>query len=481
MVFMLLCFALLAALWWALLWLVLPISWLQGEFPSFIAVHVVPPFLPITAWVAGKRTWAWRKVKIKDRAEKIEAAEKAAAQEAAKAEHHKTQEQLRTFVECRAVWAAFASIPKWTEAGAKQCVIVEQPPEFLQGIGREAALTPSLQSVFSVAFEKCKAAVWLPVYFASDDTAQQGWIERAWEQAVEEGNIESYPPQPDCALLPGSGEIQDRLIALFENCPDLPAAILVGMDSPLADAVQQAPGSRLGHAVAALLLSRPGLSAPSEAQIAAASHWHEADDPMMPFWERERAHSAEASPAWGNMPLALQPEFLKNFPPIATLHRAAILHNPAPRQNALTQQFHETAQGALIRAGLRELPFEGEKQKIEQAKPKEPEFLDLGWVVHNADPNSLGALTPALNSLGCELDPITEASNVVTEHGDAGEAREMLMLLESLIRVAQLQKPILIAGFDNNKGISIGLACPAYPKPTAADTEKPAPQLEEAA
>jgi hypothetical protein len=296
MAFMLLCFVILAAMWWALLWLVLPIGWLQGELPSFIAVHVVPPFLPIVAWVAGKRAWAWRKAKIKERAEKIEAAEKAAAQATAKAEHQKTQEQLRTFVECRAVWAAFANIPKWTEVEARQCMIVEQPPEFLQGIGREVALTSSLQSVFSVAFEQCKAAVWLPVYFVSDDTARQGWIEQAWQQAVEESNIESYPPQPDCALLPGSGEIQDRLIALFESCPDLPAAILVGMDSPLAGMDQsENADSRPGHAVTALLLSRPGLNAPSETQIAASQR--QKDDELMPYWgckpEPQKFPSAE--------------------------------------------------------------------------------------------------------------------------------------------------------------------------------------------
>jgi hypothetical protein len=111
---------------------VLPVAWQQGALPSFIAVHAVPPLLPLAAWWAGKRAWAWRKAKIKERTEKTEAAEKAAAQEAALAAHQAEQEQRRAHMQCRAVWSALSSVPDWAKGGAKQCAALEQARETLQ-------------------------------------------------------------------------------------------------------------------------------------------------------------------------------------------------------------------------------------------------------------------------------------------------------------------------------------------------------------
>jgi len=476
MAFYLLCIAIIAALWWAALWLVLPIEWLQGALPSFIAVHVVPPFLPVVVWWTGKRVWAWRKEKAKERAEKKEAAEKEAAQEAAKAAHREALERRRAHVEFRAIWAEFGNTPKWADKEKEPCLFRDLPPEVLQGTGLEAALTFSLQLVFSAAFAKAKAAVWLPVRLASNHPELLEITAQAWHRAVAENKIEHSPEQPDYSLLPGEGAIQDRVIALFENDPNLPAVILVGMDSPLADSKpSQVFNTKPDHAVAALLLSRPGLIAPNEAQIT-ASQRREANDPMETYWEREQAYSVGTSPQWGKVPIPLQPIFLQNFPPIAVLHRASAVRNPATKPSALTQQITKATQEALISAGLRELPFE--EQKTEQAKPKESEFLDLGWIVHTANREYLGPLISALRDVGCELDPIAEASNVLMEHGDVGEARSMLMLAESLIRAAQLQKPVLVAEF--NEDISIGIALPPDPKkPPVA--EMPTSQFQKAA
>ena len=473
----LLCFALLIAFWWALLWLVLPTEWLLGTLPSLVSVHVMPPLLAVTAWWTGKQAWNWRKVKAKERAKKIEAAEKEAAREVAKAAHREKSQQYRAFVECRAVWAALINLPKWAAAGTDLCVLLKQSPKTIQGSGSDVALISSLQQVFAAAFEQCEALVWLPIMLASNDPLQPGWIEQAWRQAVAQSSIEHYPSQPDCAVLPGRGDIPDRLIALFENYPDQPAIILVGMASPLAETDKlKKPDPALGHAVTALLLSRPGLIAPDEAQTACISE-DKANDPLLPHWEREQALKvSQAFLQWGKIPLTMTLAFLKSLPPIATLHRANTIHNPAPRQSVQTRQIQESIQMALICAGLRELPFEEEEPKGKQAKPEEPALLDLGWLVHNATPDNLGSLIPALMSLGCELSPIGEASNVVEEHGDIGEARGMLMLAESLIRAAQLEQPVLMARFDKVDGITIGLALPAS-KNAPADSSMPDQQL----
>jgi hypothetical protein len=379
------------------------------------------------------------------------------------------------------------SLPKRLKGGMPQYEWLEASPEG----GADAAPTSSLREIFSGALSQCASLAWLPTYClpgqgAGENAVRQEMIRQARLHALGMAGIENPSPPPDCAILPGSGGLEDRIIALFEDDPALPAAILIGMDSSLVDAAQQAPGSRLSHAVAALLFTRPGLAAPSDAQVAAARHQHEADGPMMPFWEREQAHKqarvAEASPMWGSMPLALQPEFLKNFPPLATLHRTGAIREPAPKRGALAQQIHEAVQAALIRAGLRDLPPADAAEGEEGAppKPKEPAPPDFGWLVHDAWPDGLAALAAALAGLGCELDPLGEASDVTSEHGDAGEVRGMLMLAESLIRAALLQKPVLMAGFGDG-GISAGVARPANVKPTEAGAEKPAAQFGKAA
>jgi len=62
--------------------------------------------------------------------------------------------------------------------------------------------------------------------------------------------------------------------------------------------------------------------------------------------------------------------------------------------------------------------------------------------------------------------------------GTVYAARSVLMLAESLIRAAQLQKPVLVAEFNEN--ISISIAHPPDPKkPPVA--EMPASQLQKTA
>jgi hypothetical protein len=476
-----LCLALSAALWWAALWLALPAGWLQGGAASFASIHLAPPFLAVAAVWAGKRAWGWRKAAVKERAEKKAAADGAAAREASDAAHLAGLARLRAHLECRGAWALAPRVPKRLKGGMPQCEWLEASPEGIKEGRADAAPASSLREIFSGALSQCASLAWLPTYClpgqdAGENAVRQEMIRQARLHALGMAGIENPSPPPACAILPGSGALADRLAALFEDDPALPAVMLVGI-AALPDGAQPS-GPKSSPAVAALLFTRPGLAAPSDAQIAAARR-HGPDGPMMPFWEREQALVAEASPMWGSMPLALQPEFLKNFPPIATLHRTGTIREPAPKRGALAQQIHEAVLAALIRAGLREpQPDAAGGEEGAPPKPKEPAPPNLGWLVHDAGPDGLAALAAALAGLGCELDPLGEASDVMAEHGDAGEVRGMLMLAESLIRAALLQKPVLMAGFDESKNIVIGLACP--PQKTAS-TELPAPQLQKAA
>ena len=463
--FKFLCIAILAVLWWAALWLVLPIGWLHGTLPSFIAVHIAPPLLPVAAWWAGKRAWAWHKTRVKERSEKMVAAEKEAAHEAAKAAHLEDMEHRHAHVECRAVWAEFAPMPDWAKDGAKQCTLLAQTPKTIQGTGRKAALISSLQRVFAAAFAQCEAAVWLPVMLLGDDPEPLEWVAIAWNQAIAQCEIQNFPPQPDCEFLSSNSEILDRLIAMFADDPGLPAVILAGMDSPLADSALMgySNADENGHAVIAVLLSRQALMAPPD-DVQTNSSEPEDENHLLPYWERK--HKAD-TPQWERIPPPLRQVFW-GLSPIAALRRSsAVSALESEWESVQNRQIRDAIHDAFIHAGLLDWPFKEEKSEkestqAEQAKPKEPEPLKLGWFVHDSNDGArLAMLILALENCGCERISLSaETSNPQKEHGNTGMARSVLMLAEALVRAAKLQKPVLAAETDERGQMRFRLARP---------------------
>jgi len=456
----LLLLALLALLWCAVLWFGLPDEWIQnllqsGSLPSLIAAHAGPPLFVAIAWKTGQRLWHWRVKRTEKTASQKEARKKLTAHEEAKTAHQKELARQRAHVECRAVWATVLAMPDYYEDETAQCTLIPQNAGEIQTTGREAALIASLQQVFEKALLSCKASAFLSVMLLSNEAAHQDWAKRAWHQAITMLDLEHAPSQP-CIALPGQGNIPDRVIDLFEENPNLPAVLLVGMDSPLAEAQQTDsptdPTSRPGHAVVALLLSRPGLSAPEDVPI---TNPERDADPYTPFWERELNTKRVAdTPGWGRVPPALRPAFLQRSPPIATLHRTSTISSPASKKFALKKQVHEALKEVFIHAGLHDVPFEGEKT---EAAPETPA---LGWIVHNADPAGLGSVIFSLMDHGQELEPLVETSHIEEAHGNTGAARSALMLAEATMRAAQLKQPVLVAELSTDSGMGIGLVRP---------------------
>jgi|GEM_PF-1198459 len=492
--------ALFCALWWAALWLALPVEWLQGELPTLVLLHIAPPVLALVAWRAGRWAWGWRKTRAKRLANEREAAGKQATQDAAYASHLKEVVEKRAHLVCRGVWADVARKPEGLGDGSPQCVWQKYSTEASMEAGSEAALLSSLQQVFFDAIAGCEALPWLPVYTlskrgAEESATQQKLILQAMRQAVVVADVDNPPQQPECITLPGSGNVADRLIALFDNNPALPAAILVGIDSPLGE-VQETenfgfdPRPKPENVVVTVLLSRPGLTAPDATQIARIEAIrNQANNPMTPHWEREQARGENLNQLlhWDDkMPVPMQLAFLKNLPPLATLHKTSTIQNPATKNSALTQQFQEAIQKALVCAGLREQPFKSEEPQDEQAKPAEkpkpvePKPLELGWLVHNVGADGIGALLSGLGDFGCELDLFAESSNLEKESVDTGATRSVLMLAEALTRAAQLQQPVLVAEFEETRRIDIGLTCPVTQK-ASTNTKSPGQPLETAA
>ena len=472
--------ALLTALWWAAIWFVLPVSWLQISPSALLALHIAPPLGGMLAWRLCKRLWAWRTTRAKQAANKAETEQKQAAGEKTSTQRRQALERRRATLECRSEWVVVLKKPKWSNDGDGDDALLSVPSvENLQSddapapdaAKRETATREALKDIFSTAFNHCPALAWLPIFVLPGqniEAKQLEALEQPWQEAV---NIlvtkkVPLPPSPSCKFLPGSGEIIDRVIALFEHDPSLPALILLGMDSPSSGAS--------GYALAAVLLSRPGLSIETGMDAAASEN----ASPYTPYWERERIR-LPGQPRWGNIPASLQPSFLQDLPPTAALHRSWPLDiNPstAERTAVLKQRFENALSEALINAALREPPSEKDEDKkaekggkdgkgeAAQADTKETEPLELGWFVHDStNSKNFGTFGAALADFDCEIDPVSEASNLIKEHGNVGAARGVLILAEALIRARQLQKTVLIAGFgdDGSGGIGIGLIRPS--------------------
>ena len=470
MIFRILRFNIPTALWWATIWFVLPVDLLQISQPALVALHIAPPLGIMLVWRLCKRLWAWRTTKATQAANKAETDQKKAAGEKTTTQRQQALERRRATLECRGEWVAMRKVPKWCDGDT--ALLTVPNIETLQS-DDTTGTHEALKAMFSAAFSQCSALAWLPVFVLPGQIIEEKQLEalkQPWQEAVKNDVAEGVPPPPlNCKFLPGSGEIIDRVIALFEQDPSLPALILLGM--PSSDAS--------GYALAAVLLSRPGLSIETGMEAAASESANA--NPYTPYWERERIR-LPGQPRWGNIPASLQPRFLQDLPLTAALHRSWPLdiNTSTPERTAvLKQRFENALNEALINAALREPPSEededknggnsGKGEKTEkdgeaaQADAEETEPLKLGWLVHDStNSKNFSAFTVALDGFDCEIDPVFEAGNLIEEHGNIGAARGVLILAEALMRVRQLQKTVLIAGFGDggSGGIGIGLIQP---------------------
>lgn len=457
-------FVALTALWWAAIWLALPIDWLQVTLPSLAVLHIAPPVTLVAAWWAGKRAWVWHKARTQKRVAAAETAKQTAKEATDKAAQQKTLAQRRAHAQCRAVWAEFACLPEWAKAGAEQCVLLEQPPKKITGTGSEAALNTSLAQVFEAAFQQCNATAWLTVILVGNDPSQQDLAGQAWHTAVARCGIAQTPQDFACVLHPGPDGLFERIVTMFETDPALPAVVVLGMASPLADAPPPQAGS-LGHAVVAVLLSRPNLEDPGEPQPDISES--AADDPaLQPYWERNYARQAD-HPQWAQIPPPLR-QGLWKLSPFATLHRPSTADiQELKRDSSKAQRVQNAIQQALADAGLHDTtPPPAQPGTQEEAEA--PELINC--LVHNLGSAHIPILFSALKDCGSEVNLFTEGCNLKKEHGDVGTAESVLALAEPLILAAQRQQPVMSAQYNQGSGFLIGFArpVPETPSPGAA-------------
>ncbi|MDR1064679.1 MAG: hypothetical protein LBL48_12260 [Azoarcus sp.] len=451
----------LAALWLAVVWLALPVDLAALALPSLVSLHVAPPALAVLSGLMCKRMWQWNTARLeKARAGELAAQEttrltaEAAAREAELA-------RRRAFLDCRAAWLAVPGKPGWFMDELPQCRILEQDANTLRESGRKAALSSSLREVFDAALAQCEAFAFLPLYLSQACRHDElELVRKAWQEALREAFPDGKDaPSPDCRRLPDADEpLSDRVLALFENDPAMPAMWLVGMDSLLEEGIEDESktGIEPGHAVAALVLSRPNLVLVE----ADAIEKPDMSDPYIPHWER--GQGGRDAPQWGSVPPGLRAR-LWALPPFARLHRsrASFLQiNPA-RIVTGARQLRKSIDAALMDAALRDPPPLG------GCKADEPEPLELGYLIHNCgsddDPvasKRLVSVTSALRGFDCRMD-LEMTGNVFAEHGDTGAACPVLMLAEAAMCAAFMQLPVMLAESEGADRMCIGIVRPA--------------------
>ncbi|MDR0633964.1 MAG: hypothetical protein LBF91_03190 [Azoarcus sp.] len=422
------------ALCWGVLWLAPPIDLVWQSPAALAGLHFGPPLALEGLWQSLRRAWRWRG----DRATRRQAEKVAAENAAALAGQQAAAPPPRLAgVECRAVWMALPRAPSWYDGPSQAAA----PPDASAGRG------DPLHPILSKAFQNA-AAPWLPLYLADaggSAASASARIESAWRRALPASDDARTPAFPGCKTLPGAGPLPDRLISLFDEDPSLPALILLGLDGPAEK-----------DAVAALLVSRPGLFA-AVPDLEAGEDVLPDGSPHLPYWERarrERNAKTDGARQWGEVPPAAQAALLA-APVIATLHRT---HSSRPAQARLARTAQERIAEALENAGLREPP----REAAEAAPP------DLGEIRYNGGPpegpengQRLAALVTALYALDGEIDPIRMTRNVNATAPEVTVMSRLSTFAEALVQSARLRKPVLLAEFDGEGDVRAGIVRPA--------------------
>lgn len=477
-------FALVLALaaWWALLWFSSNPDFGRWSLGSLAAVHFAPPLGLWALWAFAQR---YRNARARAAAKAREAAlaKKCQSQRLDAREKHDAElQRLRLGCDCRSL-----ALTKVVLSGDAKALVREGERARFSRVdaetddGVEATLLdhlrPGIEEALGAIYAGCPTAAGVPIYVLPPaDVAGTVVLDdlrevRARSIAALGVPLRAVHETAQIQFLPVRESVADSAIALFENAPDLPAALILAFDSPwwrarrlgqdesdptsaLANGQDPWPGAP-GQAVIALLLTHPQLPD----TLAAAPASHATHDALTPFWEKEQQAAAVGGllAGWS----AAERADLQRARPLARIHRAACgrFDTSGVRSMALTRAIAALTERAQVNAALAEQPFDSEGGARADADPQSAPAPACGWLVHNAGPvdhggKRLAALGAALFDRGHDLDPIGEATNVVTCCGDLGQARAATMLALTVAQAASTRSAALCAEFSG-AGLSL--------------------------
>ncbi|SCK08513.1 hypothetical protein [Vogesella sp. LIG4] len=454
-------------LWWAALWLLIPVHWQQLSPTVMLLLHLLPPLL-LTALV---QLWRQRQARREQAAAQAqadaEAAEQQTRRDEARERHHSELRERQQVLHCRWLWVQ--ALPQrdelaWLDELPEACAWQALTEDELEAGSPLDSLHQVAEEGLAALYEELPGAAALPLLLevlpGTGGMEQVGRIKQWQQQAWQQQQGDAPQPASDCRFLPGSGTVADRVQQFLAQDPELPGAVLLALDAPHAawspddeadDATRQQwrEQGRPGAAVVLLLFLRAGLAAPaSDAQAAA--------DPYQPYWERD---PASVNAGWGRVPAGAQ-QGLAALPLLACLAQSGQGTLGRPGTLQLTRQLQPLLDNALVNASLLDYPF-----SAEDADPQRNQADSVAWLVHNGGDVDAGGVRMAaigsnLTRHQIGLDPVDEASNLVREWGHVGAATPALLTALTVTHCARLAAPAVLAQFQQDHA-ALSLARPA--------------------
>lgn len=447
-----------------------------------LAIHALPPLLLWAGWL----TMLWRTSKLRQQDAERRTAEEASrceAERVAARQRHDDELQHRRFhCDCRAlaisiVKARTLPLADALPPNADIEVLEDCAPPGTTSLQR---LRPAIENVLRFVYSTSPAAILLPVYVVPP-TDIPGNEVRELVHIVRAGLAESVGTDARHAapilFLPTTAPPCDGVLALFENAPDLPGAIVLAFDSPLARSLAdegereaqlyspEYPNGFPNEGAVALLATSTELSRMLEA-VSAFEPASPDKDALRPFWERASIPET-LSPLLARMDRVLRTE-LGMLPIVGCIHRASIGTPKAERAGILemTGLLQSLLEHAQVDAGLISKPFMlGDADKAEaDVTPQRPRCARL---VHNAGNagicgKRLAALGSAMLYFGIDISPVDPefATNAPACLGDLGCASGVAQLALGIAHAAQSATPALCATFTGRDSIALSIAMP---------------------
>lgn len=455
-------FALIA--WSGVLWLLLTIDIFDYSMAVIVGMHVLPPLLVVGCWATIRFMKKRRRAAQQQQLEEAQLKAQEAERNRQKTAFDKALQERRAAVECR--WAAVGGLVL-QRTGVQLAENTEQTRAYDTSATQQSEWpNDSLLSMLEDLYLAVPIAGEFPIAFCAPSNEVSGEVAKnilalhgqAFKTKLSASLFDVFP-------LPVRGEsIPDALLDLFTSRPDLPGVVVVAFDSSLRDAadidgwpdIEEAqPLSEIekwlgkpGRAVTVQLFT-PGVLALTLAKIDSLPD-NIALSAMTPHWERQQIPIGMAS--WLVQWPKAQRDALAAFQPIARLHlpcSVALTENLLSSRNR--QQVKATFKEAAINAGLIDPPFVAEGEAAPSETPVE--IKNCGWIVHNAGDiahcgDRLALLCYAVEQHGIAVNPVEEASAVVPDFGNCGEAAQWLWLALAIQRAAMLHRHVVLAEFN---------------------------------
>lgn len=509
----LLALVVLVASWIMAVWFVLPIDLNALPYPRLILLHVAPPALLFVLWLT-RRVWQRRRQSRADaRQQAEEDAQRQAAKTAAQQKRQAELRQQRFGCDCRAAVVTGTNIPTSILMCAGSADDTDEDADdddFLDGEDErsEPELSPELQEfadplrqALAVIYRETPAALALPVYVVPPThlaATEVIALIRRFRREIGGDLDPDFQPEFDPDAIPvkfapsGNG-VSDGAIAVFEHLPDLPAAILVALDTPIqrdraayakaATSEQRAAVTaelderarwcgQSGLAVVTLLLTHPEIATMLASILDYSPDDGIADDAMKPFWQRSSLPPEQLAQLARLAPSTR--EQLGERAVLARIHRTAF--SPCePRVGStdfglLIQSLMEkafVASGLIEPAGRTNAATAMTEDDVHEpaVKTTEPP-AGLGWFVHNAGTVDryaarLGAMASSLRYFGHDLHPLDDATNFAATIGDFGVVTAWAMLAEAVMRTAESGTATLLVDFRTDNDLALSVTTPS--------------------